>query len=179
MKLGGWKINPVINAMPQKVATAFSEAANTLVGASYEPICYLGSQVANGTNHAVVAKQTLVIPGAKANIVIMKFNEKGMDCHLYAIEPIIEDGGQFGGYVVDPKVGDDIDENALKSFNDVTAGWCGVAIHPVALLASKVVKGINLTFLCSVTGIYPGAEAEAKLVTVNGLTKTIDFEDIL
>ena len=178
MKLGGWKINPVVGAMPQKVATGFGEAAEKLMGADYEPICYLGSQTAHGVNHAVLAKQTLVVPGAKPNIVLMKFNEKGMDCTLYAIEPVIENGA-LGGYTIDPKTGDDIDENALKTFNDVTAGMVGSAIHPVALLASKVVKGVNLVFLCTVTPIYPGAEASAKLVTVNGLTKTIDFEDIL
>jgi hypothetical protein len=53
MKFGSWEINPIVDAMPQKVATAFSELAETLVGASYEPIAYLGSQTVNGINHAV------------------------------------------------------------------------------------------------------------------------------
>jgi len=179
MLLGGWKINAVINAMPQKVATAMGEVAEKLVGATYEPVAYLGSQQVNGINHAVIAEQTIVNASGDKNIVLMKFNEKGMQCNLYAIEPIVEGGAAFGGYKVEAHTGDAIDENALKVFEQVTAGMVGAAIHPIAQLATKVVKGTNVVFLCTVTPVYPGAEASVKLVTVNGVMKTIDFEDVL
>lgn len=179
MRFGSWKVNVVLDGMPQKVATAFGELSETLVGAVYDPIAYLGSQTANGTNHAVLAKQTIVAGVDHTNIVILKFNEKGMNCSLYGIEMVMQSGGAFGGFTIDPKVKDDIPKEAMEAFKTVTEGWVGADIEPIAYLGSKVVKGIDVVFLAQVTGVYPGAEPEVKLIVVNGLTRTIDFEDIL
>ena len=49
--VGNWEINVNVNGMPQKVASAVSKLNTTLMGAEYDPIAYLGSQVVNGTNH--------------------------------------------------------------------------------------------------------------------------------
>ena len=176
---GSWKINVVTGGLPQKVATAFGELQEKLIGASYTPIAVLGQQVANGTNYAVLAEQVLATKDAQKNIVIMKFNEKGMDCNLYSIEPLLQGGALYGGLNIDPKVGDEIDEESMKAFKAVTDGWVGCSLKPVALLATKVVKGIDLTWLAVVTPVYPGAEATVKLITTNSLTKTIDFADVL
>ncbi len=177
--VGAWEVNPVIGSMPQKVATALGELSEKLVGASYEPIAYLGKQQVNGTNYCVLAVQTIVTKDPHKNIVLMKFNEKGMDCTLYSIEPLLEEGGAFGGLKIDPKVGKDIDVDALKTFESVTEGWLGMHIEPIALLATRVVKGVELTFLAKVVGVYPGATPEVMLITVNGVTKTLDFEEVL
>ena len=179
MKFGSWVINPIVDAMPQKVATAFSELAETLVGASYEPIAYLGSQTVNGINHAVLAKQTLITGLDQVNIVIVKFNEKEMDCSLYGIETILEGGPAYGGYNVNVVAGADLTEEFMERFNAVTGGWVGTTIVPVALVATKVVKGINEVYVCTVTPVVPDAKASLKLVTINSTTKTVDFEDLL
>ena len=176
--VGAWDVNVITGAMPQKVATAIGELSENLMGASYEPIAYLGKQVVNGVNHAVLALQTLVLAQPVKNIVILKFNEKDMDCNLIGIETLVQSGPACGGYNVDPKVGDEIGEDALKAFEKVTAGWVGSTVCPVALLATKVVKGIDMLFACTVTPVYPGAKASFKLVLVNGLTGTLDFEDV-
>ena len=177
--LGAWNINVVTEGMPQKVATAFSEAASTLLGAEYTPIAYLGSQMANGINHAVVAEQTIVSGKDHKNIVLMKFNENGMECHLFAIEPHVQEGGEFGGYVVNAKLGKDIDSEAIASFNAVMDGFVGSKVELVAQLATKVVKGINYVFLATVTGVYPDAKQQVKMVTVNSLMNHVDFADVL
>ena len=44
--VGNWKINISTTGMPQKVATAFAKMNETLVGAEYENIAYIGSQIA-------------------------------------------------------------------------------------------------------------------------------------
>ena len=176
---GSWKVNVVTGGLPQKVATAFGNLNETMVGASYEPIALLGQQVANGTNYAVLAKQTLVTKDPQTNIVILKFNEKEMDCTLYAIETVLEGNNLFGGLSIDPKVGKEIDPDSLAAFEAVTNGWVGTDIKPVALLASKVVKGVDLTWLCVVTPVYPGAAPTVKLVTTNSVAHTIDFADVL
>ena len=179
MKFGSWTINPVVNAMPQKVATAFGELSETLVGASYEPIAYLGSQAINGTNHAVLAKQTLTTGFDQVNIVIVKFNEKDMNCSLYGIETILEGGPAFGGYNINVVAGDDLTEEFMERFNAVTGGWVGATIVPVALVATKVVKGINEVYVCTVTPVVPDAKPSLRLVTINSTAKTVDFEDLL
>ena len=179
MKFGSWEINAVVDAMPQKVATAMGELSETLVGATYDPIAYLGSQVVNGTNHAVLAKQTLITGVDQVNIVIIKFSEREMTCSLYGIETILEGGPSFGGYNINVVTGDDLTEEFMERFNSVTGGWVGANVTPVALIATKVVKGINEVYVCTVTPVVPNAKATLKLVTINSTTKTIDFEDLL
>lgn len=54
--IGNWDINVVVGKLPQKVATAFANLGETIIGATYTPIAYIGSQIVNGTNHAVLAE---------------------------------------------------------------------------------------------------------------------------
>ena len=177
--VGAWDIKPVVGMMPEKVASAMTALGETLLGASYEPIAYLGSQVANGINHAVLAEQTMVTAEDHKNIVLMKFNEKGMECNLFAIEPVLQEGGMFGGYKINVAVGDDIPDEAMDAFNKVMKNYLGVSVTPIALLASKVVKGVSMTFAATVTPVYPNAATSVQLLTVNALTNTIDFADVL
>ena len=73
MALGTWEINVVVDAMPQKVATAVSALSEQLVGAEYTPIAYLGSQVVKGINQIFAAEVTPVVenPTKKVAIVIV------------------------------------------------------------------------------------------------------------
>lgn len=180
MKFGAWNVKCVVNRLPQKVATAFGKVQETIIGATYEPVAYLGSQIANGTNHAVLAQQTIANSTGTKNAVILKFNERGMDCSLYAIEQLVDSNDAvFGGYSVNIVAGNDIPAEAVQAFKDVTCGWVGTKIEPVALLATKVVKGVDYTFLAMVTPVVQDATASVKLVTVNSLANTIDFVDVL
>ena len=67
----------------------------------------------------------------------------------------------------------------MKAFSGVLNGWVGVSSEPIALVATKVVKGVNYVFLCKCTTAYPNAEPTIKLVIVNNLLKTADFETLL
>ena len=179
MLLGGWNVNPNINGMPQKVASAMSALQETLVGATYGFIAYLGSQTANGTNHAVLAKQTIVAGVDQKNIVLLKFNEKNMNCTLYGIETLLEAGPAFGGTTIEVATGKDIPEDAMDAFNMMMSGSVGTDVHPIAYLASQVTNGLNRTFAATVTPVYPNAVATVKLVTVNTVLKTVDFKDVI
>lgn len=61
---GGWTITkeaenyPICN-LPEKVASAFSHVTMDLVGAKYEPLMYIATQVVSGTNHMIICRQTL------------------------------------------------------------------------------------------------------------------------
>lgn len=61
---GGWLITkdalnyPTCN-LPEQVASAFSKVTMDLIGAKYEPLMYLATQVVNGTNHMILCRETL------------------------------------------------------------------------------------------------------------------------
>lgn len=75
MTLGDWSLDDVKGCnLPQKVQSAFTDATSELVGADYEPIAYLGSQVVNGTNYKILALKTPVVPNGTKSFVKMIVN---------------------------------------------------------------------------------------------------------
>lgn len=178
--LGNWKININTTGMPQKVATAFAKMNETLIGAKYEDIAYIGSQMTNGTNHAVLAKQTILTGKDTENIVLVIFNEKPSDIEatLVSIERVVEGGGQLGGITLtDPTT--DIPEEALAIWNDAFKGFVGSKVEPFGYLGSQVVNGTNFIFVAEVTPTVSNAESTVKIVTINSITKNVIFTDLL
>jgi len=176
---GSWEVNIIIGSFPQKIIAAYDKLEETMVGAKYEPIAMLAKQVANGTNYAMLAQQTIITKQPQKNIVVMKFNESDMDCVLYSIEPILIGNNLYGGLKIDPKIGHEIDPEFIESFKSTTQGWLGVKLEPVILLATKVVKGIDLTWLCYDAGVTPKDKPDVLLVTTNSVTHSIDYAEIL
>lgn len=78
---GGWILENDFNVgtLPQKVASGFGEAFEGLLGASYEPIMYIGHQVVNGVNHAILCKQTMITKDPVEHIVKVILHEKAVD----------------------------------------------------------------------------------------------------
>lgn len=88
---GGWNIADMQPCnLPQKAASAFSAALDSLTGADYEPVLYVGQQVVKGANYGVIAKQTIPYRGgAYEHLVFMTLNVS-TDGKTYAdITPII------------------------------------------------------------------------------------------
>ena len=63
-----------LTKMPQMAASAWS-AIGGLIGASYKPLVYVGSQQVRGINHWFIAEQTLVTENPERRIVILAINE--------------------------------------------------------------------------------------------------------
>jgi len=175
--LGSWTVNVNISGMPEKVATAVSALNDKLIGAEYTPIAYLGSQVVNGINHAVLAEQLITTGKDTKNVVVLIFNEKGMDCTLVAIERVLESGGEAGGIVVDTTT--DIPEEAQEAFDTVFEGFVGSKVEPFVYLGSQVVKGVNYIFAAEVTPVVENPETKVAIVIVNAMTGEISFTDLL
>ena len=73
--LGGWNIDEIKSCnLPQKAASAFTAVTGGLVGADYQPVLYVGSQVVNGTNYCIFAVQKLVVPNPEKRLVKMIIN---------------------------------------------------------------------------------------------------------
>lgn len=170
-KFGKWDVNIHVGGMPEKLATAFGDIK--LVGAKYTPIAYLGSQLVNGVNHAVLAEQLVLAGKDTKNIVVMIFNEKADTFTLTGIERVVEGGAELGGTAVDVKT--DIPAEAKDAFDSVVGKLVGVDVKPFALLATQVVKGVNYVFAAEVTKVTKEAEKEFAIVTVNALTNKVAF----
>ena len=74
--LGGWNIDDVkVCSLPQKAQSAFTAVMSEIVGADYEPIAYLGSQLVNGTNYKILAIKTPVVQNGEKSFVKIVVNE--------------------------------------------------------------------------------------------------------
>ena len=73
--LGGWDISEMKGVnLPQKAQSAFTAITGGLVGADYEPVLYVGSQIVNGTNYCILAKQTIITATPEIRLVKMIIN---------------------------------------------------------------------------------------------------------
>lgn len=178
--VNGWKIE-VIKNMPQKVATAMAKVSDTIIGTEYDPICYIGSQIVNGVNHAVLAEQIVVTGRDTKNIVVMIFNERpnSMECSLVAIERVVEGGLPFGGVKIDVKMGDEIPSDVMDVWNDAFKNFVGSEINPVAYVGSQIVTDANYFFVATIKPVSPDATEKVVIVTINSAYGTVGFQDIL
>lgn len=175
--LGSWDVKVVVGSLPEKVATAVGELGEKLIGAEYTPIAYLGSQLVNGTNHAVLAEQVLTTGRDTKNIVVLTFNEKEDKLTLIGVDRVVESGEGMGATVVDVKT--EIPADAKAVFDEAFAGFCGSDVKPFALLATQVVNGTDYIFACEVTSVTKEPVTSVAIVTVNGISKTAKFEDLI
>jgi hypothetical protein len=109
--------------MPEKIATAVGDLK--IVGAEYTPIAYLGSQVVNGINHAVLAEQLVVAGKDTKNVVVIMFNERPEGVTLVGIERVLESGGELALAVISDLCG---------YLGDGETGACeklGCVLHPM------------------------------------------------
>ena len=175
--LGAWDVN-INQNMPQKVATAVA-GLNERFGCEYEPVAYLGSQVVNGTLHAVIVKQKVVLGEDQVNVNIVKFLETKDGVAEISNDIAVAGGKALGGIQIDPKFGDEIPEDAKKAFEICFDGFVGSKVEPVALIYSQVTKGVDYAFLAEVTGVTANPQKSAMLVTVNSMTRKVGWVDLL
>ena len=182
--IGSYDVNVMIGKLPQKVATYFDEAVGKLLGATYAPVAYLGSQIVNGTNHALLCEQTVLTGRDTKNAVLMVLNEKPEGFSLASITPIVESGAPLGGITVD--VTADIPADAQAAFDKAFAQFVGSNLTPFALLATQAVHGTNYIFAVVVDaivgmnrGVLGGNPTSVCAITLNDTTGEVSFEPIL
>jgi hypothetical protein len=173
--LGTWDVKVSVGSMPEKIATALANFK--IVGAEYTPIAYLGSQVVNGVNHAVMAEQTITTGVDTKNVVVLKFNEKPEGVICYNIESVVEGGGRLGGTHIDVQT--EIPEDAKAIFESAMAYFVGSNVKPFAFLGTKVVNGTEYKYAAEVSPITQNPVKHVSIVTINSLTKDVKFETVL
>lgn len=74
-KLGSWDISEIKGCnLPQKAQSAFTAVTGELVGADYQPVLYVGSQLVNGTNYCILAVQTIITAEPEKRLVKVIIN---------------------------------------------------------------------------------------------------------
>lgn len=76
MNIGGWDYS-VVGAckLPEKVATGFNEAFSSLLGATYTPALYCGTQIVHGVNHMIICKVKFATQGSSDALMKVMLNE--------------------------------------------------------------------------------------------------------
>lgn len=95
--MGGWKFTPNLQAcdLLDDVATGFGQIFDHMVGATYVPLLYVGTQLVHGTNHMLICKQTLAVKDGLERLVCVVLNQNFDDgtilgqWSLVSIEPIV------------------------------------------------------------------------------------------
>lgn len=179
--VGEWNVEVTVGSLPEKVATAVGKMNEMFVGAEYTPIAYLGSQIVNGTNYAVLAEQLLMDGRDTKNVVLLIFNEKpqSIDLTLVDIERVVEGGEEFGGVKVDVET--EINKTAQLVFDKAMAGFVGSDVEPFALLGTQIVRGTDFLFAAVVKPVTDQVDAPKAVcvVTVNDMDNGISFKSIL
>jgi hypothetical protein len=169
--LGGWEVDLAIGKFPQKVACALS--VMDLVGSTYEPVAYLGRQVVNGVNHAVLAFQHILSSTPSTNLVLMIIHEdpkeKDQVCVLRSVERVLSQSSAtaLGGRQL--FFNTDIPAEATTALEEATKTTLGIEVKPIALLGRQIVKGVNFVLLAETAPVVPDGQKELSLITVNSL----------
>jgi hypothetical protein len=177
MAVGAWEVKFSTN-YPQLVATAVSKVTENLFGAEYKSVAYLGKQVVNGVNHAVLAEQTILNGKDTKNAVVLVFNEKpgSLDVSLVSINTILNGGAEAGG--VEVNVTADLTAEDKAVFAKGKEGYVGASLEPVALLGKQVVRGLNYIFLVEMTPVVMNPVKTYAMVTVNLFENVATITDI-
>ena len=181
MNTGNWNIDVNVNGMPQKIATAFEKLKETLVGAEYEFIAYLGTQEVNGVNHAVLAKQIVTTGRDSENVVAMIFNEKpgAMDDVLVSIERVLSSGAELGGTTISVDKILDLTGEPMKIWHEAFAGRVGISMRPIAYLGSQVANGIDHVYAATAEPMDLEGQKQAVIVRINPLERKVNVVNFL
>ncbi len=182
---GGWQVseNPEI---PEELSELFQDTMARLMGVSYEPVAFLGSQLVAGKNYCFLARASLVYPGSIPYYTVVSIYEDlqgntsvlGItDLDIAGMSNLAE-GGEYipeeipktadellmGGWQADDSA--ELTEELTDLFERTTGMLLGVDYMPVAHLASQVVAGTRHCFLSQARTVYPGAEPSYYLVYI-------------
>ncbi len=193
--MGGWAYESdpaVTDEMKARLEKALSET----VGAEYEPIANLGTQVVAGLNRCLLCKVTPVVPNAVphyALVYVYEDLEGGATLNNVVDFGIEMPEGEPEAEAVPGWDNEPIELPEMPNTDEpiaaVAGGWqvsyepemtealsvvfskaleelVGVDYEPIACLGTQVVAGTNYCFLAKATVVYPGALPKLVLVYV-------------
>ena len=156
-------------ALPEDVATAFTEAAGTT---GLVPVAYVAEQIVSGTNYMILCRDEKEF----RMIVISRDLQGGAtfenDAPFVLSDYVFESGGAqdevlSGGWHTPAQLTKlPLPEDAEAAFEKALDGFVGSTVEPMALLGTQVVSGTNYAILCSVTPVTSNSIPSVEVVTV-------------
>ena len=159
-KLGGWTIiNHSATSLPQDLASVNFKN----IGARFEPIWLVASQLVNGTNYLLICKSTASDLNATQSIVglIVNIPPGDIDGSHARIVEVIEDNELVEGTNPSDNVKQYLD-SILKPNGEII---CGVGIRYILYMGHKITKGINHIVF-----------AERRMATLNAVPEAMVIE---
>lgn len=156
--LGGYEmICAPADRLPQDVATGIGKINGGLLGATYQPILYVGRQIVNGTNHLLIAREIRVTQHKNQEIVAIVIHIPNGDTGAKKAKmvKIIEET--------------ELPSEAKHAFDSAYADIVGAIYRPLVYVGSQITKGINHYVICSMRVPVPGAQPRAVLVGTNSM----------
>lgn len=163
--------------IPEGAKEAFEAATKGLMGASYQPIAYLGSQVVAGANCKFLCEVAAVTPGSAATIkeVVVYKALDGTVTITSATEisaDLIDGDGRIafptegfvGGYHCGDAAGSAIEKKVSDAFAKATADLLGVHYEPLAVIGQQVVAGMNYAIVVKATTVTATPESAVGVV---------------
>ena len=147
---GAWEASEDL-AVTDAVKDVFEKGLEGLVGVDYEPVACLGTQIVAGTNYAVLARATPVVPDAKPYDAIvflykdLSGNVKPMN--MAQVGPVVSQETIVGGWSGTDEIA--VPETLKPTLEAKDAGYA-----PVARLYTQVVAGTNHCVLAQKDGTY-------------------------
>ena len=168
---GGWskyaeKQELDMTKIPEGAKEAFEAATKGLMGASYQPIAYLGSQVVAGANYKFLCKVGTATPDSAAAIKeVVVYKALDGTATITSVTAISEDligedgriafpgEGFVGGYYCGDAAGSAIESRIADAFAKATEDLLGVHYEPLAVIGQQVVAGVNYAIVVKATTV--------------------------
>ena len=157
-RFGGYEIvNVPGSKLPQDAASAIGAANGNLLGATYNPIWYMGKQTVNGVNHLFIAEDIRATKNKDKSIVGLVINVPPGEGATKG------EGAKIARIIESEKLTPDVQ----AAFASVQKSLVGVSYKPVMYIGSQAVRGVNHYIVCEARTIYPGAEPYAVVMSIN------------
>lgn len=164
--LGGWTKADVVSLTVEQ-QELLQKATESLLGAKYIPVAFLGSQLVSGTNYALLCRVSPVTADPVETYAIVKLY-KDLSGNVSLLD--VTDSGVPtninelpGGW--QQCEAPTVTEELQAIFDKALEGYTGMGFKPVALAATQTVSGVNYCFFCESVPV-DGSESGYAFVTV-------------
>lgn len=156
---GGYEIvNIPASKLPQDVASAVTAVnSNPLLGATYNPIWYVGKQTVNGVNHLFIAEDIRSTKNKDKSIVGLVINVPPGE------NSIKGEGAKVDRIIENEKLAPEIQ----AAFTTLEKELQGTSYKPVIYIGKQITRGENHYVVCEAKTIYPGAQPYAVIFAFN------------
>ena len=177
---GGWEVNGDFDAsnMTAEQVETFEAANASMADANYEPIAVVAEQVVAGMNYLYLCKDASTGAGEPAILAFAEVYKdldgkasvttvSGIDVGSIATVDKAPEAGLDGGWtILDAPKSVSMSEDASAAATKALGSYAGIDAHPIALLGTQVVAGMNYKFLCVGTPTTPDAANALYVATV-------------